>query len=130
MAFKTWPKPFRYFKDVRIFLITISVVITIFMSATYLLRYLTVNELLIDTVRHEATSYAQLIVITRHWNAQYGGVYVEKKPGVESNPYLKELGVNPDVSTADGKVLTLRNPAIMTREISELARQEISWDSI
>ena len=126
MTLTTWPKPFQYFKDVRIFLITVSVVVTISIAATYLLRYLTVNELLIQTVRHEATSYAQLIVLTRHWNARYGGVYVEKKAGVESNPYLKELGVDPDVRTADGRVLTLRNPAIMTREISELARKENS----
>jgi diguanylate cyclase (GGDEF)-like protein len=123
MPLTTWPKPFQYFKDVRLFLITVSVVVTIFVAATYLLRYLTVNDLLVETVRHEATSYAQLIVLTRHWNAQYGGVYVEKKPGVESNPYLKELGMNPDVRTTDGRVLTLRNPAIMTREISELARK-------
>jgi len=123
MPLTKWPKPFQYFKDVRIFLITVSVVVTIFIAATYLLRYLSVNDLLIETVRHEATSYAQLIALTRHWNARYGGVYVEKKPGVESNPYLKELGVNPDVRTTDGRVLTLRNPAIMTREISEMARQ-------
>lgn len=124
MPLSRWPKPFQYFNDVRLFLITVSVVVTIFLAATYLLRYLTVNELLIQTVRHEAMSYAQLIVLTRHWNARYGGVYVEKKPGVDSNPYLRELGVNPDVMTADGRVLTLRNPSIMTREISELARQE------
>jgi diguanylate cyclase (GGDEF)-like protein len=124
MPLTRWPKPFQYFKDVRLFLIIVSVVITLFISVTYLLRYLTVNELLIGTVRHEATSYAQLIVLTRHWNARYGGVYVEKKPGIESNPYLKELGVNPDVRTTDGRLLTLRNPAIMTREISELARRE------
>jgi diguanylate cyclase (GGDEF)-like protein len=124
MTLTTWPKPFQYFKDVRIFLITVSVVVTLFMTATYLLRYLTVNDLLIETVRHEATSYAQLIVLTRHWNARYGGVFVEKKPGVESNPYLKALGVDPDVRTTDGRVLTLRNPAIMTREISEMARKE------
>ena len=124
MPLTKWPKPFQYFKDVRIFLITVSVVVATFMTGTYLLRYLTVNDLLIGTVRHEATSYAQLIVLTRHWNARYGGVYVEKKTGVESNPYLKELGVNPDVRTTDGRVLTLRNPAIMTREISELAHKE------
>ncbi|MEK6742578.1 MAG: diguanylate cyclase [Nitrospirota bacterium] len=126
MTLQKRPKPFQYFKDVRIFLITVSVVVMLFMSAIYLIRYLTVNELLIQTVRHEATSYAQLIVLTRHWNARYGGVYVEKKPGVESNPYLKELGIDPDIRTADGRVLTLRNPAIMIREISELAREENS----
>lgn len=119
-----WPKPFQYFKDVRTFLVTISVVVTVGVAVIYLFRYQTVNELLLETVRHEAESFAQLIVLTRHWNAAYGGVYVEKKPGVESNPYLKELGVNPDLRTADGKVLTLRNPAIMTREISDLARRD------
>lgn len=124
MAVRTWPKPFQYFKDVRTFLITISVVVTVGVSITYLFRYQTVNDLLIQTLRHEAESFAQLIVLTRHWNAAYGGVYVEKKPGVESNPYLKELGVNPDIRTTDGRILTLRNPAIMTREISELAGRD------
>jgi len=63
-------------------------------------------------------------VLTRHWNAQYGGVYVEKKKGVESNPFLMDLGIDPDIRTVDGRVLTLRNPALMTREISDLALQE------
>ena len=60
------------------------------------------------------------IVLTRKWNANYGGVYVEKKEGVESNPYL----INPDIKTVDGRVFTLRNPAFMTREISEYAEKE------
>jgi diguanylate cyclase (GGDEF)-like protein len=58
--------------------------------------------------------------MTRKWNASYGGVYVEKKPGVESNPYLE----NPDIRTVDGKVYTKINPASMTRQISELAGRE------
>jgi diguanylate cyclase (GGDEF)-like protein len=124
MALKPWPKLFYYFKDVRIFLITISLVVMVGVAAVYLFRYLTVNELLIQTVRHEAESFARLIVLTRHWNAAYGGVYVEKKPGIESNPYLKALGIDPDIRTADGRLLTMRNPAIMTREISELAHQD------
>ena len=124
MELTTWKKPFQYFKDVRTFLIIISVAVTVGVAATYLSRYLTVNELLIQTVRHEAESFAQLIVLTRHWNAEYGGVYVEKRPGVKSNPYLKELGINPDIRTADGRILTMRNPAIMTREISQLAHRD------
>lgn len=54
------------------------------------------------------------IVAVRAWNAGYGGVYVVKRPGVESSPYLS----HPDLSTSDGRVLTLKNPATMTREIS------------
>jgi diguanylate cyclase (GGDEF)-like protein len=60
------------------------------------------------------------IVLTRKWNANYGGVYVEKRAGVESNPFL----MNPDIRTTNGMVLTKRNPALMTREISEYAARE------
>ncbi|MDA8098495.1 MAG: diguanylate cyclase [Nitrospiraceae bacterium] len=121
---KAWPRPFRYFRDVRIFLVSVFVVVTIFVAAVFLLRYRAVNELLLQAMTQEAESYANLIAVTRHWNAQYGGVYVEKRPGVETNPFLAELGVPADIRTADGRVLTLRNPAIMTREISDLTRKQ------
>ncbi len=67
-----------------------------------------------------AKDQIQHIVMTRAWNAHYGGVYVEKKEGMASNPYLD----NPDIVTRDGKVYTLKNPALMTREISELFEKE------
>jgi diguanylate cyclase (GGDEF)-like protein len=105
----------------RIFLLSLSLVVAVVLAVVFLLRERAVNSLLVETVRQEAESYANLIVVTRHWNSQYGGVYVEKRPGVESNAYLRQLGIEPDVRTQDGRVLTLRNPAIMTREISELA---------
>lgn len=69
---------------------------------------------------YRARSYFTQILITRRWNASFGGVYVLKVPGIESNPYLKK----PDVILADGRVMTLRNPAFMTRELSEIARQD------
>jgi diguanylate cyclase (GGDEF)-like protein len=69
---------------------------------------------------HRGRSYFTQILITRKWNASFGGVYVEKKAGVESNPYLK----NPEVTLEDGRIFTLRNPAFMTREISEIAENE------
>ena len=121
MTISTWPKPFRYFRDIKTFLVSLSIVVTASLGIIFLLRYHAVNELLVQSVKLQAESYANLIVVTRHWNAQYGGVYVEKKPGVESNDYLKQLGIEPDLHTTDGRVLTMRNPAIMTREISDLA---------
>lgn len=78
---------------------------------------------LMDGVRQQARSLTQLIMMTRHWNAAYGGVWVSKSRGAVTNPLLRELGVEPDVRTQDGDVLTLRNPALMTREISELLRR-------
>ena len=60
------------------------------------------------------------ILLVRQWCAGYGGVYVKKDPGVESNPFLEK----PDIETRDGVVLTLKNPALVTREISELSDLE------
>ncbi|MBP2029404.1 PAS domain S-box-containing protein [Methanohalophilus levihalophilus] len=62
------------------------------------------------------------IVLTRQWNADYGGVFVEKKDGIHSNPYLMELGLNPDITTIDGTNYTIKNPALMTREISSYSK--------
>ncbi len=60
------------------------------------------------------------IVLMRHWNANYGGVFVEKKPGMASNPYLED----PDITDMRGTVYTKKNPALMTRELSELLQRE------
>jgi diguanylate cyclase (GGDEF)-like protein len=70
-------------------------------------------------LRSKARALFESIVLTRSWNAHHDGVYVEKVPGVESNPYLKD----PDIRTVTGKHYTKKNPALMTREISELAEQ-------
>jgi len=39
---------------------------------------------------------------------------------MQSNPYL----ANPDITTKDGRTYTKKNPALMIREISELAQKE------
>jgi len=72
-------------------------------------------------IQDEFLSRAQAIFHTvrlfRQWNAENGGVFVPLRPGVSANPHLKD----PDIHTVDGKQFTLRNPAIMTREVSDLA---------
>ncbi len=123
MNVPAWIKPFERTRDLRRFLIAVIAVVTVFVTGLFLFRYFAVRSLLLQNLKQEAESFAQLVVLTRHWNAQYGGVYVVKGPGVGSNPYLRQLGVDPDIRTTDGRVLTLRNPAIMTREISELAQR-------
>ncbi|ATX80918.1 diguanylate cyclase (GGDEF) domain-containing protein [Mariprofundus ferrinatatus] len=70
------------------------------------------------------------IQLTRHWNANYGGVYVLKRQGMQTNPYLYEVGpkegekaaIKPEIIDLDGNVYTLKNPALMARELSELSR--------
>ena len=104
----------RIFK--RFFLIA-SLVIGLCVSAIFLGLAMRSKALLTDQAIVQARAHFQGIVLTRKWSAQHGGVYVIKRPGMKSNPYLE----NPDLKAADGRTLTLKNPALMTREISELA---------
>ena len=117
-------RPFEGFGEVRVFLISLSLIIALFISVIFLGVYLRSNTLLLETVRDEAKSYFGLIVQTRLWNARYGGVYVEKQGHVQSNPFLKDVGIEPDIKCENDRVFTMRNPALMTKEISQLTGAE------
>ena len=104
----------RIFK--RFFLLA-SLAIGLCISGVFLGLSLRSSALLREQVISRARAHFGGVVLTRKWNAQHGGVYVIKRPGMQSNPYLE----NPDLQAANGRVLTRKNPASMTREISELA---------
>lgn len=99
----------------RFFLIA-SLIIGLCISGVFLGLSIRSSALLKDQVLASARAHFGGIVLTRKWNAMHGGVFVVKRPGMQSNPYLE----NPDLKAADGQVLTKKNPALMTREISEL----------
>ena len=107
-------------KDFKTFLISISITIVFFISSLYLGAALRTRNLIYDEIMTRARANFNLIVLSRKWNAHYGGVYVEKKKGIESNPYLE----NPDIVTRDGTVYTKKNPALMMREISDFSKKQ------
>jgi hypothetical protein len=96
-----------------------GMIIAFGVSAIYLGMAIRNNNLVRASILSRAKAHFDGIVVTRKWNAIHGGVYVEKTPGMESNPYL----VNPDIRSTDGKIYTKKNPALMTREISELSQK-------
>lgn len=102
------------------FVLNMLLVIMLFFSSIFTGLYLSNQTLIEAELQSRARAFFKSIVTTRSWNAGHGGVYVEKRPGVESNPYLENL----DIVTVDGKVYTMKNPALMTREISELAKDK------
>jgi len=104
----------------RKFIVSTSLVIVLVLSGIFLDMAIRTKQLINEENLIQARVVFNTILLMRKWNANYGGVYVEKKEGVESNPYLK----NPDVRTIDGRIFTKRNPALMTREISEYAARE------
>ena len=118
MPTRFWPKPFNYFSNVKFFLVSLCVVLSLFVAAAAYFLYSRTDTLLLLRVREQAVAYADLINQSKMWNYDYGGVYVEKKGGTESNTYLRRLGINPDVRVEGGRTFTMRNHAIMIKEIS------------
>ncbi len=113
-----WPKPFKYFEHVRLFLTSLCIIIAFIVASIFLFLYTRTNQLMLQRVKEQAVTYYDLISHTKMWNYDYGGVYVEKRGKTETNTYLKNLGVNPDVQCKTGQVFTIRNHAIMIKEIS------------
>ena len=66
--------------------------------------------------------FFRTIVATRVWVASHGGVYVPVTETIRPNPYLTVP--NRDVRTADGRELTMVNPAYMTRLVGEILQRE------
>ncbi|MCE5194387.1 MAG: diguanylate cyclase [Nitrospiraceae bacterium] len=110
----------RESKIYKTFIYSTSIVIAVILSGMFWFITVRIQELINEEKLAQARTLFNGIVLTRKWNAHYGGVYVEKKKGVESNPYLD----NPDIQAANGKSYTNKNPALMTREISEYAEKE------
>ena len=103
-----------------IFMIQVSLVVGFFVIGLYLGVYLRDRELIQEQILTNARAHHQNIIVARMWNAMHGGVYVEKKGKITANPFLE----GGDVVAEDGRVFALRNPAIMTREMADLAEQK------
>lgn len=69
-----------------------------------------------------ARSFFEMVVVTRRWSAEQGGVYVPVTDKIQPNPWLKDP--LRDVVTRGGMQLTRINPAFMTRLISEASSTE------
>lgn len=103
----------------RAFAAVLVILLTVFTVVVFVWLGARTESLVRDSAIEQARSYADLIVAARAWNSKHGGVYVKKSDTVTTNPYLVELGIQPDETLADGTLITLRNPAAMTREIGE-----------
>jgi len=63
----------------------------------------------------------QMLESIRLWNARHGGVYVPVTAETVPNPYLKVR--NRDIPGPDGITLTKVNPAYMTRQLTDILRE-------
>jgi signal transduction histidine kinase len=75
------------------------------------------NDLVIGQAQHQARMLHQQLILTREWVSDHHGLFVIKTDTVRENPFLDY----PNVETSDGVTLVKRNPAMVTRELSEYA---------
>lgn len=107
----------------RRFIINVSLIVVLFLMGIFVGFAIRTNGIINEQHLSTARAHFNNIVLTRRWNANHGGVFVEKREGVVSNPYLE----NPDIVASNGIVYTKKNPALMTREISEYAEKSGSF---
>lgn len=114
-------KPFTTHLSLRSkFIIFIGAII----SAFYLfMLYRTAafdEKMILKQAEQQARMLYKQILLTRQWAADHNGLFVLEGKGVKPNPYL-EL---PEVTDAQGQTYYLRNPAMITRELSVYAKKD------
>ena len=102
------------------FVIGVAIVLTVVMGISLYLIDRNHEKLVMEQVDAQAKALFKQIVITRKWIADHGGVFVEKLPWKEASPYLKE----PEIIDIEGKRYIKESPAMVTKELSEYAKEE------
>lgn len=102
------------------FIIFIGAIITAFYG--YILYRTSVFDetMIMRQAEQQARMLYKQILLTRQWASDHNGLFVLKQKGVEANPYL-DL---PTVTDAAGNTYFLRNPAMITRELSQYAQRD------
>ncbi len=104
------------------FILYLNLLLLLLLLLPCLLLFKHLENILFEQIKKQALTVYQQILLTRKWIADHGGIYVEKLPWISENPYLKLVGDKTKLFTAEGKVLIKNNPAVVTRELSQLAK--------
>jgi signal transduction histidine kinase len=78
------------------------------------------EQLVMAQVEMQAKVLFRQVIITRRWVADHGGLFVEKAPWAQPNPYLKDSMI----TDRSGKKYMKENPAMVMKELSLYAQNE------
>ena len=82
------------------------------------------NRLVIGQAEQQARMLYRQILLTRQWIADHQGLFLVQTGTTRPNAFLNE----PVITTETGLTLVKRNPAMVTRELSEYAmRSGLAW---
>ncbi len=99
------------------FIVTLGPVLLFSFGLTFLRTAHFQDQLVILQAERQARMLSQQIILTRKWVADHNGLFFAKRPGVEANPFLPDR----EVVAQDGTTYVKRNPAMVTRELSDYA---------
>ncbi len=103
----------------------ISLISSLLIIAIFWGFYSRVDHLIQDQLLHEARAFFEEIVQTRHWIINQQGIYVKMRPGTQPDPIMAQIsGLKNTITDQDGQRYVLRNHAIVTRMISDLAQKD------
>jgi len=101
-------------------LLTCAAVTVVTLSCVFIYLDKRQEALYRESIHNQARALFQQVVLTRQWISEHGGVFVEKLPWEAPNPFLKERSV----TATTGKKYLKKNPATVTRELSEYSRKQ------
>lgn len=78
------------------------------------------QKMILKQAEQQARMLYKQILLTRQWASDHNGLFILKRKGVEANPYLNL----PTVTDTTGREYFLRNPAMVTRELSSYAKRD------
>lgn len=97
-------------------------VITLLLGALLWNRIEGVRKQNFEVATEGARNIFHIIVLTRQWNAEHGGVYAFESDKTTANSYLDHP--ERELELKDKRKLVLLNPAYMARQIAELAEKD------
>ncbi len=100
----------------------LAVVATLSISYGLLMVYSSIeqNRLVLGLAEQQARLLHKQILLTRRWVADHNGLFIIQHDDELANPYLH----HPLLKATSGEVLLKRNPAMVTRELSEYAARD------
>ncbi|MCB2187074.1 MAG: response regulator [Deltaproteobacteria bacterium] len=94
---------------------------TLLLALSFTYNWYIIRQTVAELALTQAQADLAKDLIYRAWNAAHGGVYVPVSETTLPNPHLTVP--QRDITDSRGRVLTLINPAYMTRQVGEIERK-------